>query len=309
MATPQKILVTGGAGFIGSHVVDHYLEAGHAVAVVDNLATGNRENVNPAAAFYEVDIRSDELAEVFARERPDVVNHHAAQASVPLSVSRPGYDAEVNLLGSLNLLEQARQHGVQRVIYASTGGAVYGEPQYLPCDEEHPIRPLSPYGASKHAVEHYLQLYEQLYGLGYTILRYANVYGPRQDPHGEAGVVAIFTSQMLAGEPAIVHGDGLQERDLVYAGDCARANVAALEQDRDGIFNIGSGAGTTINDLFERLAKLTGYARPRQHGPARLGDVYRSFLSCDLAARELGWQPAFDLDQGLQATVTYFQQR
>ncbi|MDT8306180.1 MAG: SDR family oxidoreductase [Anaerolineae bacterium] len=308
MATPLKILVTGGAGFIGSHVVDTYITAGHDVVVVDNLSTGRRANLNPAATFYEVDIRDADLADVFAQEQPEVVNHHAAQASVPLSVSRPTFDAEVNILGSLNLLEQARHHGVQRLIYASTGGAVYGEPQYLPCDESHPIRPLSPYGASKHTVEHYLQLYHQLYGLGYTVLRYANVYGPRQDPHGEAGVVSIFTNQMLAGEPAIVHGDGLQERDFIYAGDCARANLAALEQDRDGIFNIGTGAGTTINDLFDRLAAITGYPHPRRHGPPRLGDVYRSYLSAALAARELGWQPVFALEDGLRETVAYFQQ-
>lgn len=301
-----KILVTGGAGFIGSHVVDTYINAGHDVVVVDNLSTGRRENVNPAASFHEADIRDEKLAEIFARERPDVVNHHAAQASVPLSVAWPAYDAEVNVLGSLNLLEQARQHGVQRVIYASTGGAVYGEPQYLPCDEAHPIRPLSPYGASKHAVEHYLQLYQQLHGLGYTILRYANVYGPRQDPHGEAGVVSIFTDRMLAGEPATVHGDGLQERDFVYVGDCARANLAALEQGRDGIYNVGTGTGTTINDLFDRLAALTGYSHPHQHGPERLGDIYRSFLSAELAARELGWQPVYTLEQGLRETVDYF---
>jgi UDP-glucose 4-epimerase len=303
----MKTLVTGGAGFIGSHVVDTYINAGHAVVVVDNLATGRRENLNPAAGFYEVDIRDEKLAEVFAQERPDVVNHHAAQASVPLSVARPGYDAGVNILGSLNLLEQARRHGVQRVIYASTGGAVYGEPQYLPCDEAHPIRPLTPYGASKHAVEHYLQVYQQLYGMAYTILRYANVYGPRQDPHGEAGVISIFTDRMLAGSPAVVNGDGLQERDFVYVGDCARANLAALEQGRDGIFNIATGAGTTINDLFDRLAAITGYALPRQHGPERLGDIYRSFLSADLAARELGWQPLFALEDGLRETVAYFQ--
>ena len=301
-----KILVTGGAGFIGSHVVDTYINAGHDVVVVDNLATGKRKNVNPAAAFYEVDIRDEKLAEVFARERPDVVNHHAAQASVPLSVARPGYDAEVNILGALNLLEQARQHSVQRVIYASTGGAVYGEPQYLPCDEAHPVRPLSPYGASKHTVEHYLQLYQQLYGLGYTILRYANVYGPRQDPYGEAGVISIFTNRMLAGEPAVVYGDGLQERDFVYVGDCARANLAALERAKDGIFNIGAGVGTTINDLFDRLAAITDYALPRQHGPERLGDIYRSFLNAELAARELGWQPHFTLENGLRETVNSF---
>lgn len=304
----MKTLVTGGAGFIASHVVDTYIAAGHDVVVVDNLATGRRANVNPAATFYEVDIRDAALADVFAKEKPDVVNHHAAQASVPLSVVRPAYDAEVNILGSLNLLQRARQHGVQRVIYASTGGAVYGEPQYLPCDESHPIRPLSPYGASKHTVEHYLQLYHQLYGLGYTILRYANVYGPRQDPHGEAGVIAIFTNAMLAGAQTTIHGDGLQERDFIYVGDCARANLAALEQNRDGIFNVGTGAGTTINDLFDRLAALTGYAHPRQHGPARLGDVYRSYLDVALAARELGWQPAFELQQGLQATVVHFRQ-
>jgi UDP-glucose 4-epimerase len=304
----MKILVTGGAGFIGSHVVDTYLAAGHDVVVVDNLSTGKRANLNPAATFHEVDIRDDKLGDVFAAEQPDVVNHHAAQASVPLSVSRPTFDAEVNILGSLNLLEQARAHGVRRVIYASTGGAVYGEPHYLPCDESHPIQPLSPYGASKHAVEHYLQLYHQLYDLGYTILRYANVYGPRQDPHGEAGVVSIFTDHMLAGEPATVYGDGLQERDFVYVGDCARANLAALEQARDGIFNVGTGAGTTINDLFDRLAAITGYPHRRQNGPARLGDVYRSYLSAERARAELGWQPAFDLQQGLQATVASFRQ-
>ncbi len=305
----MKILVTGGAGFIGSHVVDSYVHAGHAVVVVDNLTTGKRKNVNPAAAFYEMDIRDEALAEIFAAEQPDVVNHHAAQASVPLSVSRPLYDAEVNLLGSLNLMEQARRHGVQRVIYASTGGAVYGEPAYLPCDEAHPIRPLSPYGASKHAVEHYLQLYRQLHGLGYTILRYANVYGPRQDPHGEAGVVSIFTNQMLAGQPATVHGDGQQERDFVYVGDCAQANLAALEQQRDGIFNIGVGAGTTINALFDQLAAITGYAHERGHGPTRAGDIYRSYLDAGRARRELGWQPRFDLEQGLRATVAYFRQQ
>ena len=199
-----------------------------------------------------------------------MVNHHAAQASVPLSspggLRRRGQHSRL-----LNLLEQARQHGVQRVIYASTGGAVYGEPQYLPCDEIIPPAPL-PYGASKHTVEHYLQLYGQLYGLGYTILRYANVYGPRQDPYGEAGVISIFTERMLAGEPATVHGDGLQERDFVYVGDCARANLAALEQGKDGIFNIGTGAGTTINDLFDRLAAITAIPTPAARS-ARPGDV------------------------------------
>ena len=302
----MKIVVTGGAGFIGSHVVDLYVDAGHDVVVVDNLSTGREANLNPAATFYEVDIRSPELEAVFARERPDVVNHHAAQVDVRRSVADPLYDADVNVLGSLNLLENARKHGVQRFIYISTGGAVYGEPEYLPCDEAHPIRPICQYGASKHTVEHYLYMYHYNYGLPYTVLRYPNVYGPRQDPNGEAGVVAIFTGQMLRGEQAIIFGDGLQERDFVYVGDCARANLLALTAEQNGIYNLGSGRGTNINQVFDLLRETTHYEKPAQHGPAKAGETHRIYLAAGKARRDLGWEPAVALDEGLERTVDYF---
>ncbi len=219
-----RVLVTGGAGFIGSHVVDRLVAAGHDVAVVDNLATGRRANLNPAARFYELDIRDPALGTVVERERPAVISHHAAQVDVRRSTADPLYDADVNILGSLNVLKVAVEHGVRKVIYISTGGAVYGEPEYLPVDEDHPIHPLCEYGASKHAVEHYLYMYAENYDLDYTVLRYPNVYGPRQDPHGEAGVVAIFSQKMLKGETCTINGDGTQERDFLYVADCARAN-------------------------------------------------------------------------------------
>lgn len=305
----MKILVTGGAGFIGSHVVDLFLEKGYEVVVVDDLSTGRPSNLNPAAKFYQVDIRSDALGEVFEKERPDIVNHHAAQMDVRRSIVEPVFDAEVNVIGSIKLLEYARQYGVKRVIYISTGGAVYGEPEYLPCDEAHPINPICQYGASKHTVEHYLYLYHHIYGLDYTVLRYPNVFGPRQDPHGEAGVVAIFTGKMLKGEQAHVNGDGLQERDFVYVGDCARANLLALEQERNGIFNLGWGYGTNINQIFDTLSEITHYELPRVHRAAIKGETSRIYLSAEKAKRELGWKPLVSLEEGLEKTVDYFRQK
>lgn len=304
----MKVLVTGGAGFIGSHVVDLYLANGYEVVVVDDLSSGRRSNLNPAATFYEVDIRSPQLQEVFERERPDFVNHHAAQIDVRRSVAEPVFDAEVNVLGSLHVLEFARQYGVARVVYASTGGAVYGEPQYLPCDEDHPVDPICQYGVSKHAVEHYLYLYHHLYGLDYTVLRYPNVYGPRQDPHGEAGVVAIFSGQMLRGEQAVINGDGRQERDFVYAGDCASANLLALQKERNGIYNLGSERGTSINHLFDLLREITHYEKEVVHGPPKAGETRKIFLRAEKARRELGWQPEVSLAEGLERTVAYFRQ-
>jgi UDP-glucose 4-epimerase len=235
-----KILVTGGAGFIGSHVVDAYLALGAEVVVVDDLSTGQRANLNPAAKFYQVDIRSPDLAAVFEKERPECVNHHAAQKDVRASMADPLFDAGVNVLGSINLLECCRQHGAPKFIYSSTSGAVFGEPEYLPCDEAHPIRPLSPYGASKHTVEHYLNMYRANYGLDFVVLRYSNVYGPRQVSDGEAGVVAVFARRMLAGQEVVINGDGEQVRDFIYVGDCARANVMALgAQAADPVYNLG----------------------------------------------------------------------
>ena len=306
----MKILVTGGAGFIGSHVVDAYVEAGHEVAVVDNLTTGNRQNVHPAARFYEVDIRdADALEEVFAREKPDVVNHHAAQVNVRHSVADPIYDAEVNIIGSLNLLLAARRHGVKKFIYISTGGAVYGEPVYLPCDEEHPVNPICEYGATKHAVEHYLYMYRQNYGLDYTVLRYPNVYGPRQDPKGEAGVVAIFARQMLLDEQVVINGSGEQERDFVYVSDCAWANLMVLERGSGRIYNLGTGQGTSVNEIFAALKALTGYRRAPVHGPPKVGETFRIYLDATRARQELGWEPTVPLEEGLRRTVEFFREQ
>lgn len=303
----MKVLVTGGAGFIGSHVVDLYLANGYEVVVVDNLSTGRTSNINPAATFYKMDIRSPELDDIFVRERPDYVNHHAAQMDVRRSVAEPLYDLDVNIRGSINLLECARKYPVKRLIYISSGGAVYGEPAYLPCDEDHPIMPLCPYGASKHTVEHYLYMYGVNYGLNYSIIRYPNVYGPRQDPHGEAGVVAIFIGQMLNGQPTVINGDGDQERDFVYVADCARANLLVLSQARQStIYNLGSGRGISVNEIFDRLKKITAYRLDAIHGPAKLGETRRIYLQAERACRELGWRPTVDLQEGLTRTMEHF---
>ena len=305
----MKILVTGGAGFIGSHVVDLLIKNGHEVVVVDDLSTGRRSNLNPAATFYQVDIRSPQLAEIFGKEQPQVIDHHAAQMDVRRSVEDPLFDADINVLGSIKLIELARKHNIERFIYISTGGAVYGEPEYLPCDEAHPINPICPYGASKHTVEHYLYMYQELYDLNYVVLRYPNVYGPRQDPHGEAGVVAIFTGQMLDGDQIVINGDGEQERDFVYVGDCARANLLALTTENSNtIFNLGYGKGTTINEIYTNLKNITGYELSAIHGPAKVGETRRIFLEASKAEKELDWKPTVGLETGLSETVEYFRQ-
>jgi UDP-glucose 4-epimerase len=306
----MKVLVTGGAGFIGSHVVDQCIQHGYEVVIVDDLSTGRESNLNPEAKLYRMDIRDTKLKEVFEREKPDYVDHHAAQMDVRRSIVEPLFDADVNILGSINLIECARQFGVKRIVYISTGGAVYGEPEYLPCDEAHPINPICQYGASKHTVEHYLFMYKENYGLDYTVLRYPNVYGPRQDPHGEAGVVAIFSGQMLRDDQVVINGDGEQARDFVYVGDCARANLMAIQASRGlGIVNLGSSRGTTVNEIFEKLGNISGYSRDARHGPAKVGETRKIYLDARKAQRELGWQPEIDLEDGLQRTVEYFRQR
>ncbi len=305
----MKILVTGGAGFIGSHVVDAYLAAGHDVVVVDDLSSGQRVHVHPRARFYQLDIRDPRLDEVFAHEQPEVVSHQAARADVRESMQEPLLYADVNVLGSLNLLECCRRYGVRKVIYASTGGAVYGEPQTLPVPEDHPINPLDPYGASKHHVEHYLYLYQANFGITYTALRYPNVYGPRQDPYGEAGVVAIFTGQMLNGDRPVINGSGEQERDFVYVSDVAHANVLALEHGDGRVYNIGSGVGTSVNRIFELLAGLTGWDRPAVYGPPKQGEVFKVYLDATRAQEELGWTPQVPLQEGLRRTVAYFREQ
>jgi UDP-glucose 4-epimerase len=304
----MKVLVTGGAGFIGSHVVDTFLAGGHEVVIVDDLSTGRERNLNPKAKFYKMDIRDPGLAEVFERERPEVLDHHAAQMDVRRSVAEPLFDADVNVRGSVNLLECARRYGVRKVVYISTGGAVYGEPVYVPCDEKHPIDPICQYGVSKHVVEHYLHVYKHLYGLNYAVLRYPNVYGPRQDPHGEAGVVAIFTGLMLRGQPVTINGTGEQERDFVYVGDCARANILAAMGDQTGIYNVGEERGTTINQIFQELAKITGYPAAPSYGPPKAGETFKIFLNSQKIQAELGWEQTVDLPTGLQKTVEYFRE-
>jgi UDP-glucose 4-epimerase len=302
----RKVVVTGGCGFIGSHVVDQFIAGGFEVAVVDNLSTGRRGNLNPAARLYEVDMRSPELEDVFRVENPQIVSHHAGQVDVRRSLEDPLLDAEVNILGSLRVIELAKKYGVERLIYSSTGGAVYGEPEYLPCDEDHPIQPICQYGASKHAVEHYLYMYEQLYSLNFTVLRYPNVYGPRQDPHGEAGVVAIFTGQMLEGKQVVINGDGEQGRDFVYVTDCARANLLAVEAGQNGVFNLASGQATSINQIAALLKRITGYDREPVHGPAILGETRLIYLTAEKAGRRLSWEQQVSLEQGLEQTVSYF---
>jgi UDP-glucose 4-epimerase len=305
----MRILVTGGAGFIGSHVVDTYIEAGHQVTIVDDLSTGRRENLNPAATFYEIDIRDPQLAEVFEREQPEVVNHHAAQMAVLVSMRDPCFDADVNILGSLNLLECARTHGTRKVIFISSGGAIYGEPVELPCTEAHPVYPLSPYGASKYAFEKYLHVYSYNHGIDYTVFRYGNVYGPRQDPHGEAGVVAIFAGKMLAGETPRINGSGEQERDFVYVGDIARANLLGLETGSRREFNLGTGQGTSVNEIAAHLKALTDHAGDLPHDPAKAGEVFKIYIDAARARQELGWEAQVDLRTGLARTVAYFRKQ
>jgi len=300
----MKILVTGGAGFIGSHVVELFVARGFEVVIVDNLSTGRESNINPKAVFYKMDIRDPGLDDVFAREKPDYVSHHAAQMDVRRSVAQPLFDADVNILGSINVIECARKHQVKKFIYISSGGAAYGEPVYLPCDEKHPINPICQYGASKHTVEHYLYMYQVNYGLEYTVLRYPNVYGPRQDPKGEAGVIAIFIGKMLANEPVVINGDGEQQRDFVHVRECANANFLALRAP-SGIYNLGSGYGVSVNQIFDALRKITGYPHEALYGPAKLGETRVIYLDATLAFKEMGWKPVINLEDGLRQTLEY----
>ena len=300
----MKILVTGGAGFIGSHVVDLFIAKGYEVVIVDDLSTGHESNLNPNAVFYKMDIRDPGLVDVFAKERPDFISHHAAQMDVRRSVSQPLFDADVNILGSINVIECARKFEIKKFVYISSGGAAYGEPEYLPCDEKHPINPICQYGASKHTVEHYLYMYQINYGLEYTVIRYPNVYGPRQDPKGEAGVIAIFIGKMLANEPVVINGDGEQQRDFVHVSECANANFLAL-QARSGIYNLGSGYGISVNQIFTALRKITGYSQDAMYGPAKLGETRVIYLDAALAFKEMGWKSVIKLEDGLRQTLEY----
>ncbi|MDX1493871.1 MAG: NAD-dependent epimerase/dehydratase family protein [Longimicrobiales bacterium] len=309
-ASQRNVLVTGGAGFIGSHVADAYLAAGHRVWIVDDLSSGRRSNIPDGADFVEMDIRDPELRNLFREVRFDVVNHHAAQIDVRVSVADPAKDAGINLMGLLNITEAAVEVGTQRVIFVSSGGVVYGEPEEIPTPESAPKLPLSPYGVTKLGGEFYLNYYRVVRGLEYVALRYSNVYGPRQDPHGEAGVVAIFCNRLLSNEPLTIFGDGEQTRDYVFVKDVVAANMLAtdLELEGEGLdsvgFNVGTGAATSVLRLADVLEDISGTDLPRKHEAARPGELRHSTLdSGKLQSR--GWAPAYSLEEGLRETYEY----
>ncbi|MDI9524126.1 MAG: NAD-dependent epimerase/dehydratase family protein [Candidatus Cloacimonadota bacterium] len=309
----MKILITGGAGFIGSHVADACLEAGHQVVVVDDLSSGNFANLNPAVKFYQLDIRDPALDEVFAAEKPDVVNHHAAQISVPRSVTEPLLDAQINILGLVNVLENCVKHHIKKVIFISTGGAIYGEAEEYPTTEDYPPQPLSVYAINKFAGENYLRFYQHQYGLEYTVLRYANVFGPRQIAQGEAGVVSIFVEKLLQDSAPTIYAypddpEGMI-RDYVYVKDVVRANLAVLDRGSNEVFNIGTCEETTTSQLYKTILWQLGKKIQPLKGPARKGDLRRSMLDNSKAFKELGWSPIYSLEDGIRETVTWFKAR
>lgn len=307
----MKILVTGGAGFIGSHIVDALIEKGHSVVVVDNLSTGKRENVNKKARFYKADIKSRELEKIFQKERPNFVNHQAAQKNVRISIENPRLYLEDNGIGTINVLENCKKYGIKKIVFASTGGAIY-DSRVLPAKEDiTKINPLSPYGITKLVGELYLKFYSEVFGLKCVSLRYNNVYGPRQDFEGEAGVVAIFTNQMLNGKVPIIFGDGNQSRDFVYVGDVVRANIMAIEDSKadNKTFNVGTCTETSVNKLFNMLKNMTGYKGNTLHTKAKKGEVRRMFLSYEKINKTLGWQPEVTFEEGLEETVEWYRKK
>lgn len=303
----MRILVTGGAGFIGSHIVELYLENGHEVLVLDNLSTGKESNIPPQAKLAKIDLNDSQLESVLTSFKPEVINHQAAQIDVRKSVEDPSFDAQVNIQGTLKLLEAARKsRSVKKIIFASSGGAVYGDASKVPTPETYPTHPISPYGVSKLSVEHYLHYYRHLYGLDYLALRYSNVYGPRQNPHGEAGVVAIFYQRILGKQPFTINGDGTQSRDFVFVKDVARASLFGVETDFTGAINIGTAQEIILNDLVNQMAQSIHYNQEIPHGPAKAGEQMRSCLSYQQAQKILGWQPQVTLEQGLLETANFF---
>ncbi|GGE04951.1 UDP-glucose 4-epimerase [Marinithermofilum abyssi] len=303
----MKVLVTGGAGFIGSHIVDKLIARGDDVVIVDNLSTGDESYIHPEASFYRMNIEDERILEVFERERPQAVIHQAAQSAVPVSVEDPIRDAQINIQGTIRVLEGCRRYGVEKVVYASSA-AVYGNPEYLPIDEKHPVRPLSPYGISKYTPEHYLHAYHELYGLRYTIFRYANVYGIRQVAKGEGAVISIFIDRLLKGEDLIIFGDGEQTRDYIYVDDVANANVAALSQADGEVLNLGTGKSTSLNDLVKTLQAVSGKEIQPVYGEERPGDIKYSYFDNRRALERLDWTPAVGLETGLKQTYEYYKE-
>jgi len=302
----MKILVTGGAGFIGSHVADALVGAGHEIHVIDDLSAGKIDNVSGDVTFHQYDIRSPEASRLFDEHRYEALVHLAAQMDVRRSVADPRFDADVNVGGILNLMEAGRKTGLKKVVFSSTGGAIYGEPEYVPQDEGHPVQPISPYGITKLTTEKYLYFYQQAYGIDFVALRYGNVYGPRQNPHGEAGVIAIFIKRLVSGDPVMIYGDGEQTRDYVFVEDVARANMAALDHEGSGTFNIGTAVETTVNELFAVIRDRIAPSTPGSYAPARVGEQMRSVLDYGLAERVLGWSPEVGIHEGLLRTVDWF---
>ncbi len=304
----MKILVTGGAGFIASQIADAYINLGHEVHIIDNLVTGNKTNINPKAVFHQIDIRDEKISDIFLKEKFDIVNHHAAQIDVRKSVSDPIYDTNVNIVGSVNLLQNAVNSGVKKMIFASSGGAIYGEQDYYPADEKHPEFPVSQYGVAKLAFEKYLHAYKFIYGIEYIALRYANVYGPRQNPHGEAGVIAIFTEKMLSGVTPVINGEGKQTRDYVFVGDVVQANVKALDCKESGAYNVGTGVESDVNTLFRIISSQIGNFEEK-HGEAKPGEQMRSVISTKKIESTMGWKLTTNLEEGLSRTVAWFKEK
>ena len=305
----MKILVTGGAGFIGSHIVNAYINAGHDVIVIDNLSSGEIKLVNPKAKFYHLDIHSPEVKTILEKEKITVINHHAAQISVSASVSNPLFDANSNIIGTLQLLQNAVSLKVEKFIFASTGGAMYGEQKTFPASEEQPCKPLSPYAISKLSAETYINYYGTQYGLNTTVLRYSNVYGPHQNPHGEAGVVAIFCERLLKDQKPIINGDGEQTRDFVYVQDIVQANTIALNPQCSGLFNVGTGKETSVNSLTRCLIKVSAITTSIEHGPAKKGEQKRSSIDSGKLLKGFGWKPSVSVEEGLLETFNYFKNK
>lgn len=304
----MNILVTGGAGFIGSHIVDRYLELGHKVTIIDNLSTGKKENLNPDAKFIEMDIKDNSIKEIFADGNFDLLSHQAAQMDVRVSVNDPKFDAQNNIIGSLNLYENCKEFGVKKIIFASSGGTVYGEQDEFPCSESHPTNPLSPYGIGKLTNEHYLYYYKEVYGIDFVALRYGNVFGPRQNPNGEAGVIAIFANKLINGEQPTINGDGLITRDYVFISDVVEANVISLENEVNGIYNVTTGIETNVNEIFQVLKNKTNSSAKEEHGPAKKGEQRRSVCSNEKFTKLHNWSPKVKFTDGIDTTVKYFQQ-